>query len=307
MLARNKYKLCPLIFNNVYFNEVYISGENSYFSRSTLSFSNETFDNLNSSIDTLNVYVDNVDLDFRFLHPSVFQNISALGINSKVRSIQADLFRSAFKSLRQIDCESEHFRSLNHVAGIEWIRNINMDLNLNLSDARQIYENQLKISFIFLSCYSNAVTPSMADVFPDEDFCLYKDFPFNQLVILIHGCTSKSVLYADRRKLTCTYLWLIQHYRYFALNPDFPLFGYIKSLVKSKEFKTISKCDFKSRLDTCNRSNYQVKSVVTYFDIFESMYWVKTVLNILSYILPVFGVVTNVLTIVTISKKENKV
>jgi hypothetical protein len=27
MLARNKYKLCPLIFNNVNFNEVYISGE----------------------------------------------------------------------------------------------------------------------------------------------------------------------------------------------------------------------------------------------------------------------------------------
>jgi hypothetical protein len=205
------------------------------------------------------------------------------------------------KQLRQLDCESEHFRSLNHVAGIEWIRNINKDLNLNLSDARQIYENQLKISFIFL-----AVTPSMADVFPDEDFCLYKDFPFNQLVILIHGCISKSVLYADRQKLTCTYLWLIQRYRSFALNPNFPLFGYIKSLVKSEEFKSISKCDFKSRLDTCNRSNYQVKSVVTYFDIFESMYWVKTVLKILSYILSVFGVVTNVLTIVIISKKENK-
>ena len=36
------------------------------------------------------------------------------------------------------------------------------------------------------------------------------------------------------------------------------------------------------------------------------MFLVNTVLNILSYILPLFGVVTNVLTIVTISKKENK-
>ena len=307
LLTQNKYKLCPLIFNNVNFNEVYIIGENSYFSQSTLSFSNETFDKLNSSISDIFVYVENVDLDFRFLHPSVFQNMRVLVIKSKVRSIKANLFRSAFKSLRQIDCEAEHFRSLNHIAGIEWIKSINNDLAfLNLSDIYQIYEHLPRSKFILLNCLNNAVTPSMADVFPDEDFCLYKDFPFNQLVILIHGCTSRTFLYADRRKLTCTYLWLIQHYRSFNFDPDFPYFEHIITLVKSVEFRSVSKCNFKSRIDNCNRSNYQVKSVVTYFDIYESMFLVNTVLNILSYILPVFGVVTNVLTIVTISKKANK-
>jgi hypothetical protein len=57
----------------------------------------------------------------------------------------------------------------------------------------------------------------LSKVFPDKDFCLYKDFPFSQLVILMENYENKKVLelLKSTSHYTCTYLWLVQYFHKF--------------------------------------------------------------------------------------------
>jgi hypothetical protein len=67
-----------------------------------------------------------------------------------------------------------------------------------------------------------------------------------------------------------------------------------------------SKCNFEHRIALCNRSNFHMKSTITYFEISESMKWTKYMVNMISFLLCIFGIVSNLLVIITISNKKNK-
>jgi hypothetical protein len=169
-----------------------------------------------------------------------------------------------------------------------------------------LWRNLEKTSFIVLDCF-NSANPKLSDLFPEEDFCLYRDFPFNQLVSIVMLCQSESEL-ASRTKLTCTHLFLIQYYKplFYFLNIDHEYYAGVKSFINLEEFESMSTCDFKQRLDKCNRSEFEIKPVGSIFKTGEDVELAKVVFHLLSYPISIFGIVTNILVILTISSKQNK-
>ena len=307
-------RICPLVFKN-FFSDKYLSiaGVNSFYSRRILRFSNDTFVDLNSSIYLVIIDINNIELNLELLNPSVFEKIEEINLKSRVKSIDPEIF-VPFKELFIIYLQSEYVKALMHnERGIEWIKHINMGLNISITNLTEMNDHwNTTAKFLYLDCNEPTVTSHMSDVFPDEDFCLYKDFPFNQLVILVQKCTIYKVNEYSFKyywsNLSCTYLWLIQYYGEYENNysDDYILKIWFSILTSTEEFQSMSRCDFERRLEMCNRSNYRIKPVITYFEIEQRIIMVETVLNIASYPLAIFGIVTNLFIIITISSKKNK-
>ena len=302
----SKYKLCPLALKNVMIGRLFLNGENSFFSRRIVKFSNETFADLNTTITELHIDIGNVEVDFELVHPSIFIETNLISISSKIKSIHPDLFVK-LKKMKKIELETTEFRSFMHQHGIEWIKNINRDLNVNLSDPIQVnecYENKCAVLISF-SCSPTTSDLQMYNVFPEEDFCIYKDFPFKQIVIIIQRIFSPNFYYKCNPKLSCTFLWLIQYYNLFEYYQDF-LMSAVKFFMISDEFKSMSKCNFTHRISMCNKSDFEIKPIISYYDIGQSILLMKYIINITSYLLSIFGFVTNLLVIITISSKKNQ-
>ena len=68
----------------------------------------------------------------------------------------------------------------------------------------------------------------------------------------------------------------------------------------------MSKCNFTHRISMCNKSNFHIKPIISYYDIGQSIICTKYILNMTSYLLCIFGFVTNLLVIITISSKKNE-
>ena len=315
-LILNEYKteICPLAFKNFKSEDLFIFGYNSFYSRRILIFSNETFSNLTSNINSLHIDIQNVNIDLNLINPSVFQNLLSLELMSKVNSIQSDLFMKV-KNISSIHIEHEYFRSLIHIAGIEWIRNINKGFNVNISDLNDLKRNFHNMKYIKIQV-NNIINnipliDSIVVVFPEEDFCLYKDYPFYQLVYIISTETA-SLEYSAEIKLSCTFLYLIQYHEKFLqfFDPDLELESYFlhwtNSLLDLKDFKLLSKCNFEQMKSKCNKSGFLAKHISTKFEFAERVKIIKSVILILSCLLAIFGIVTNSLVIITISSKENK-
>ena len=52
----------------------------------------------------------------------------------------------------------------------------------------------------------------MSIIFPDEDFCIYVDFPFNQFVVHYESIKPEIHFIYKEKEFTCNYLWLVQYY-----------------------------------------------------------------------------------------------
>ena len=313
VLNEVKTKICPLVFRNVYIDIITMKGYNSFYSRRILIFSNDTFSSIsiNTSINALLLKIPNVDIDLNFLNPSVFQNLHNLEISNKVRSIQSNLF-SKLRNISTITIEQEYFRNLIHNGGIEWIKNINKGLDVNISDSNDLKGNSHHIKYIIIqdSITATNIDPidSIVEVLPEEDFCLYKDYPFNQLVYIMKTRIGDSNC-SSRIKLTCTFIYLFQYHekslQFLDQFIDLEI-NWINCLLDLEDFKSLSKCNFEQSLNKCNKSEYSAKPISTAFELTQQVIIIKSVILILSCLIAIFGIITNILVIVTISCKENK-
>ena len=300
-------KICPLVFKDIEINKLLIDGENSYLSKRRLSFLPQTFDDLNTTIYNLFINVNNVNLDFELLHPSVFKNLKEIFVESKIDKIDANLFVS-LKNVDKIYLTLEYMRSLMHTNGIEWIKNINRDVDCNLTNKSQLLEFSDRIKMINHNPDNTDISPSLPDVFPDEDFCLYKDFPINQLVFVVKQHFSLKDLglnYSKKEEFGCTYIWITRHYKQLVeiIPTETILYGLIKRLLDSDDYKS---CKFDERLKRCNKTDFNRRHITTFFEIGQAMNAIEMVLNILSFILAIFGLVSNILIIIAISSKINE-
>lgn len=91
-------------------------------------------------------------------------------------------FLKHFPYFYRLQLEAFYFRKMIHSHGLDWIRSKNADLRVNLSDKMAIFNNRNRIFYINLRFrYGH----KMKETFPDEDLCLYKAFPFEQLIYII--------------------------------------------------------------------------------------------------------------------------
>ena len=212
-----KTTLCPLVFKNTFIDFFPIIGlTDTFYKRSILSIENRTFDDLNTIIRTLYLIAENININSNLLNQLVFQNLTKVMIAGPIKIIDRNTF-IRLKSLRSIMFFTQNFRDTIHRNGIEWIRDLNSHLNVNLSSLEDIENNYGKAKMIEIEYASYRPLIRLSKVFPDKDFCLYKDFPFNQMVILFEFVYSNKVfdLIKSKNHYSCTYLWLTQHFQIF--------------------------------------------------------------------------------------------
>jgi len=136
---------------------------------------------------------------------------------------------------------------------------------VNLSDLIEV-ETNLKLAFLKSFSYNKVFNNErISNAFPDEDFCIYKDFPFNQLVYSYQHCARQDMkkMKILNSELSCTYLWLTQYSNVYIqfenkISDEFASFSII---MESDSYKFISQCNFKQRLDFCNKSHFRVKDI----------------------------------------------
>lgn len=305
-----KQTLCPLVFKNSYISNLIVTDLiDSFYKTSIIRISNETSFSFESNISNLAIFTQDIRLDLNFLNPLVFQNLKTIFIEGSIESIDGAIFKY-LKNLFYVNFETNHFRKLIHRNGIEWIKQINNHIHVNLSDSDDIikYLNQanMEIKIIKLSCKQNKHEDRMSKVFPDEDFCLYADYPFDQMVLLFQACQYTMIPFLDT-DYSCTYLWITQFitgslFDVFISNRDY--YNSFALIRNSTAFQSISKCNFEHRLSLCH--DYKRKGILGISDFVVFNKILGIIFKISTYVTSLFGITTNLIVILVICHKCNK-
>lgn len=313
-LDQKQSTICPLVLNNT--NIVYFAltdSTDTFYKRNILSFSNDNFQQqLKSNIKSIELYnVENINLDSNLINPSVFNSTTLMEIVSgSLNSINGEIFKNLSR-LSRIGIYPNIFRKINHKQGIGWIRQINYGLNVNFSETKA---SEISPKEIILKSNQKGIPIKMTSILPDEDFCLYVDFPFDQLVI-VYEYNDNMVLdkgFVDK-EYTCTHLWLARYYEYF-----YKLLLKIKRgqldklhqssllrVLNSTSYKRIYSCKFEEKIRLCSKSNYHRKDIWDVNDFYILNRGLQIGFKILLYPVSFLGLATNLIVILVIQKKEN--
>ncbi|CAF0960379.1 unnamed protein product [Brachionus calyciflorus] len=212
----NKFvtKLCPFYFNNFEIEELnfnYLA--DSFYSKNKVSFTN-----INESI-KLNIKIkilkisncENLDINSDIINCQMFQSTLNFLLFGKIKSIHPNTF-SALPSLKFIMIDIYYSRQLLQNTQINWIKNLNKNLRINDTQYEN-YTDHVKFVLISQRYYPEFYSKKdLYHIFPDEDFCIYRDFPFNKMVLLsINDNTPDNY----KIKYTCTFLWIAQNYSFY--------------------------------------------------------------------------------------------
>jgi hypothetical protein len=205
----------------------------------------------------------NINLDSSLFEEHVFKEVNYFEINSgHLNSIQVDLFRS-FKRLKTVSLEPHLLRNLIVKQGIEWMTYLNNDVNVNISNANELREKYNYVKAFIWAAHDDNFKNEKLQIAYDEDFSLFKNFPFmfRKIVIFIYTHEKE-----DNFSYSCPLLWLSTNYqRYYEPINDEWYYHMIPIPKEVNDNLTISKCDFQKRLDNCNKVNFIVSKVFYYF------------------------------------------
>lgn len=256
---KSSVPICPLLFRNMRFSTLELRGlVETFYKTNVPRFINMSINSSNSfRIDagskirwlSLNDFTL-VRLDNSVLNNIVFGQIADLSLLGEFESIEPGLLRS-FNRLISVNFIASLFSKHCRHRGVDWLTDLNYETRYNLSDS-DFWQNQdainnlksVTINLDFMDAkkdkhISLGIMLSPWYFFPDEDFCVYQRFPFDQLLVLDFNFVIPIA------NISCTYAWLIQYYqiyRRFVLSYMFIAEKYVQQLEA-----TIQKCDFKKR------------------------------------------------------------
>ena len=311
--------LCPLVFNSSTIYLLQINAlANTFYKRNILTFSklNSSMYKVNSDVKELFLTnIEEIDIDSQLLNPLVFAKLAFFNVEGTIKYIEKEVFKS-FENLEALSIYSNSFRKIVHNSGIKWIKSINQEIKINMTNPSEIYNERYLIKKIILDGNFFIERVNIEDVFPEEDFCVYHDFPFNQLILLIK--LKDTISDSMNKKFTCTFLWIVKYYKYYhksgfqneidpiKLDKDNYTRHILNVLNNANYESSLSKCFFPRLIDLCNKSNYAIKPFFDTSDYMELNEIFKIFIKILSYIISLFGMITNLLVIITILHKKNK-
>ncbi|RNA18763.1 hypothetical protein BpHYR1_049643 [Brachionus plicatilis] len=198
-----KYSLntCPYIFKNSSIYELKFHG----LSKSAIRFNQLSFDasftneQVNASVKKLGFYFYKGTLVKSMI---IFKYIDKLEILGLIQSIDS----YALESIRIKSINLYIDNKLNFLSqGIEWIKRINENLKINFSNKSDIINNMDKATIIsFQENKMNGKTD--LDWSDDKHFCIFKDFPDNNLVL-----PAISPRYSSN--CSCLLIWLFKKTR----------------------------------------------------------------------------------------------
>ena len=298
--------LCPFIFKHSAINTLIFGGiTNSLLQKNRLHFLelNEThnasdliqMNSLESII--LSLYYER--LDQRNLNSPLFKRLAHLTIGGVPSSIQDDLFRK-FISLTYIDFQLDNLREF-FQTGNKWFTslNVNVDVKLDeISDPIYIVENVMLLKFYFLK---SLVSFNPEYEYPDEDLCLFKDFPHNNLVFPF-------IVTGKILKCTCTIKWLHLYSDIYQ-----QIFRFNATLLYCNDGSfNVTKCNFQKRFRKCQLNEAAYKKEAFFkrandVDILFLIKWLQFILLVvLQPILCFIGIINNALNLVIIGNKTKR-
>ena len=322
-----KQPLCPLVFNDSWIDMLQLIGlVDSFYKYNVLSFSNHTFKNFTSSVKRLELdKVENINLDFNLLNPEVFNNITTIHIFGSINRIEESIFKP-FQWLYSISFKTNYFRKMIHINGINWIKAINSNISVDLSNVTNLWYNYKSIKIINLDCFYYSQEENLAMVFPDEDFCLYVDYPFEQFVVLIQTC-GPNVYQFIPIDYSCTFLWLSQYYTsynymffnhflnfyYTTYDANNPFLHFLLEnamnlfrFVDNPNYKLmLSRCNFTHMKNLCDKNGYIVSDIWGLYDYSILNKKFEIAFKISSYFFSILGIITNLIVVITILHKSN--
>ena len=114
------------------------------------------------------------------------------------------------------------------------------------------YYHRRKI--VELRCTQWYAIEKTSKVFPDKDFCLYKDFPFDKLAFIVRGCEKIYQRRLNPKDNTCTFYWLTQYYYALIKHAEYNSIEEMNMRRNMKDAieygKFISTCQFDQRLES---------------------------------------------------------
>lgn len=215
-----KQIICPLVFMNVKLREFMITDiVDTFYKKNVLTFDylpEDQSSSLNSNIWELLLYnVYNINLDMKILNPAVFKMTELITIQSgSLNSIDKEIFNK-LENLQTLKLDTLNLIKIIHKQGINWIKGINRNVSVNLKEVEASGMNFTNISFshkeiAFTFSMHNEVF-KISEIFPEEDFCIYVEFPFNQLVLFYHIISLKDhenieiIIDINVKEVTCTF------------------------------------------------------------------------------------------------------
>jgi hypothetical protein len=300
---------CPLFFKDFDLAQLVLDDiTNSFLIKNRLNF----FDIKNTS----NVYLKYLigltlsityeRLDSKVLSSSLFKKIAFFDLKGIINGIETGLF-SSFQHLKLLNLEISNLRELFHM-GNKWMNYLN--LNVIMSNKKEIdIKKTLRMSLVR---HSKTVSFDSIYEYPDEDLCLFKEFPHKRLVYPI-------IVAGKRLECTCTLYWLQSNINYFDYDISVT-FEYDVNYENGIFTKTVfvfcnelfnsSECNLEQRFGMCHILEYNETHTFSFQSDMDIFYMIKFLEFILLVILgPIFcfvGVIHNVLTILVIRNKSRK-
>ena len=312
--------ICPFVFAHTNLKQLALTEiANSLLFKNQLRFldlnENETnsssIDLYTSRLKVLTLNVAYEKLDHHLLNVYVFKNLKILALNGIIYEIEYSLFKS-FSSLRAFILNPSDLGSFYQHDSLKWMSSLNFDLKkVNLSNSFEI--RLYKSKAIIVQIFETKSYFTKIYSYPDEDFCVFKNFPHEKLVY-------PSIVFAeDEFKCTCSLYYLIQYYKFYLndnLNHyDIPFYGsYTEEFFKSPArncLKTVNlkneieKCNFQERLGKCNltetNKEFPFRGNIHSFFVFE---WLKYIIQVyLQTLFCILSLFTNFFTLLVVRKR----
>jgi len=274
-------------------------------SRNYLNFDqseNKNSIDLNSTIQELELFLFNIKLSNQMLDEGVFEKVERMRISNQIVGIEYETFAS-FKQLKELTFVMYSLKAFFHQVGIKWMKSLNNNVKVNFSNdstrnqfrlIKQLTVSLYEQEIIFMKLRTNFEKYS----FPNEDFCLFVDFPHKQLVFPIF----------DKCLDTCLFKWLTQYQKY---SYYFTIPCHFNVSVNCNYSEMLTACNYLSHIEDLTETKAQNNSIINeLYYLYDPNYKNKFYDFILSiYLLPTLcflGFATNVLNIIVLNNRHFK-
>jgi hypothetical protein len=307
-------KICPYVFANTKLERLYFFEiSNSLLLRNRVEFLSSNDTNIDNNLNYLlfSIYIDSISLTN--LNPFAFRKLKYLIVKGNLEFFDENLFEN-FNDISYISVRSDDLINFFH-RGTKWLNSINKNLNITLSS---IYNPQLtknihrlvSIEFVVQSwLYFN-----LFYTFPNEDICLFKNFPHTQLVLPLVIFDPKK--YAPTQH-SCTLVWLRKYYRLYFSNDftEFNRYVYVEPEYREM-FVNESLLDREGEFGSCNFSQlfekcaikieYKIVPLNGMESLILTLKWLQSVIEVyMRTVLCIIGLITNFLTLKVIATKKH--
>ena len=317
-----KEGLCPLVFNDsqalqITFHDL----TNSFLYKNQLKFRKIQGVRVLSGKDLLRIekfnylklFVYNENLYADLLNVVLFEKMLYLEIRCLLPRIEAGLLNK-FKSVKRIGIYLSNLREFFHFE-TKWINTLNSEVRVDFANPNEVQKSMSLALLVHFAYQKGLVSFDRIYTYPDEDFCLFRDFPHSRLVLPI-------IIPGREIECTCTLKWLQMYThlysRYFNITTDYSQVDYTQYYLNIDHIFYFQSCDllacnFETRLNDCNVSQAMLdigatlRLPISDMGVYLQIKSLQFILLVVAQpILCVIGIVNNTILIVVIKNKTKQ-